>query len=163
MIVLEIVLDGLFAATAAIGFGAISDPPKRAFPMIALLAAIGHAIRFSLMKYGDIDIASASLVAGFTIGMGSLWLGRKVRCPMPVLYIPALLPMIPGIYAYRSIFSLVMLLQSLHDTVAQLHFMQEFFRNAIVALSVIFMLAAGATFPIFVFKHRAFSLTRRRT
>jgi len=162
MIGVDIFLDGLFAAIAAIGFGAISDPPKRAFPMIALLAAMGHALRFCLIQYAEIDIASASLFAGISIGMGSLWLGRKVRCPMPVLFIPALLPMIPGIYAYRSVFSLVMLLQSLQDTEAQFHFMQEFFRNAIVALSVIFMLAAGATFPIFVFKHRAFSLTRRR-
>ena len=43
MIVTDILLDGLFAAVAAIGFGAISDPPMRAFPRIALLAAIGHA------------------------------------------------------------------------------------------------------------------------
>lgn len=39
MIVLDILLDGLFAAIAGIGFGAISDPPMRAFPYIALLAA----------------------------------------------------------------------------------------------------------------------------
>lgn len=39
MIVTDILLDGLFAAVAAIGFGAISDPPMRAFPRIALLAA----------------------------------------------------------------------------------------------------------------------------
>ena len=49
MIVTDILLDGLFAAVAAIGFGAISDPPMRAFPRIALLAAIGHALRFTLM------------------------------------------------------------------------------------------------------------------
>ena len=30
MIVTDILLDGLFAAVAAIGFGAISDPPMRA-------------------------------------------------------------------------------------------------------------------------------------
>lgn len=31
MIVLDILLDGLFAAIAGIGFGAISDPPMRRF------------------------------------------------------------------------------------------------------------------------------------
>ena len=36
MIAVDILLDGLFAAVAAIGFGAISDPPVRAFPCIAL-------------------------------------------------------------------------------------------------------------------------------
>lgn len=113
MIVTDILLDGLFAAVAAIGFGAISDPPMRAFPRIALLAAIGHALRFTLMHCSALDIATASLFAAFAIGMGSLWLGRGVRCPMTCLYIPALLPMVPGIYAYKTVFSLIMFLQSL--------------------------------------------------
>lgn len=108
MIVTDILLDGLFAAVAAIGFGAISDPPMRAFPRIALLAAIGHALRFTLIHCAALDIATASLFAAFAIGMGSLWLGRGVRCPMTCLYIPALLPMVPGIYAYKTVFSLIM-------------------------------------------------------
>lgn len=65
MIVTDILLDGLFAAVAAIGFGAISDPPMRAFPRIALLAAIGHALRFTLMHCSALDIATASLFAAY--------------------------------------------------------------------------------------------------
>lgn len=34
---------------------------------------------------------------------------------MTALYIPALLPMVPGIYAYKTVFSLIMFLQSLND------------------------------------------------
>lgn len=162
MIAADIFLDGLFAAVAAVGFGAISDPPMRAFPRIALLAAVGHALRFCLMNYADTDIATASLCAGAVIGMGSLWLGRGIRCPMTVLYIPALLPMVPGIYAYKTVFSLIMFLQSLTDPGQGLQYMQQFFLNATVSLSVIALLAAGATLPIFVFNRRAYSLTRRR-
>lgn len=163
MIVLDILSDGLFAAIAGIGFGAISDPPLRAFKMIALLAAAGHACRFCLMTYLGVDIATASLFAGLVIGFGSLWLGKKVYCPMTVLYIPALLPMIPGKFAYNMVFSLIMCLQTankpeLHDKYME---MQEmFFSNSLVASTVIFMLAVGATFPMFVFPRRAFSLTR---
>ena len=162
MIAVDILLDGLFAAVAAIGFGAISDPPMRAFPRIALLAAVGHALRYCLMNYAGVDIASASLCAAMVIGFGSLWLGCGVRCPMTVLYIPALLPMVPGIYAYKTVFSLIMFLQSLNDPGQSMQYMQLFFLNATVSLSVIALLAAGATLPIFVFKRKAFSLTRRR-
>ena len=104
MILIDILTDGMFAAIAAIGFGAISDPPLRAFPSIALLAAIGHALRFCLMTYLGVDIATASLFASFSIGMGSLVLGKRIYCPMTVLYISALLPMIPGMYAYKIVF-----------------------------------------------------------
>ena len=162
MIAVDILLDGLFAAVAAIGFGAISDPPVRAFPCIALLAAVGHALRFCLMSYAGIDIATASLCAAVVIGFGSLWLGRGIRCPMTVLYIPALLPMVPGIYAYKTVFALIMFLQSLNDPGQGLEYMQQFILNATVSFSVIILLAAGATLPIFIFNRRAFSLTRRR-
>ena len=148
MIAADILLDGLFAAIAAIGFGAVSDPPMRAFPRIALLAAMGHALRFCLMHYFSVDIATASLFASISIGFGSLWLGRGIRCPMTALYIP--------------VFSLIMFLQSLNDPGEGLQYMQQFFLNATVSLSVIALLAAGATLPIFVFNHQAFSLTRRR-
>ena len=142
MVALDILSDGFFAAIAGIGFGAISDPPLRAFKMIAILAALGHACRFCLMTYLGVDIATASLFGGLVIGFGSLWLGKRVYCPMTVLYIPALLPMIP----------------ELHDKYIK---MQEmFFSNTLVASTVIFMLAVGATFPMFLFPHRAFSLTR---
>lgn len=162
MIAVDILLDGCFAAVAAIGFGAISDPPMRAFPRIALLAAVGHALRFCLMEYAAVDIATASLCAAVVIGLGSLWLGKGVRCPMTALYIPALLPMVPGIYAYKTVFSLIMFMQSLGDPGESLGYMQTFFLNATVSLSVIVMLAAGATLPIFIFRRRAFSLTRRK-
>lgn len=81
MILVDILTDGIFAAVAAIGFGAISDPPLRAFPSIALLAAIGHALRFCLMTYLGVDIATASLFASFSIGMGSLVLGKTYLLP----------------------------------------------------------------------------------
>ena len=162
MIAVDILFDGVFAAVAAIGFGAVSDPPVRAVPYIALLAAVGHALRFCLMSYAGIDIATASRCAAVVIGFGSLWLGRGIRCPMTVLYIPALLPMVPGIYAYKTVFALIMFLQSLNDPGQGLEYMQQFFLNATVSFSVIILLAAGATLPIFIFKRRAFSLTRRR-
>ena len=125
MIAADILLDGFFAAVAAVGFGAVSDPPMRAFPRIALLAAVGHALRFCLMNCAGMDIATASLCAATAIGFGSLWLGKAIRCPMTALYIPALLPMVPGIYAYKTVFSLIMFLQSLNDPGQGMQYMQR--------------------------------------
>ena len=111
MIAADIFVDGIFAAVAAIGFGAISDPPLRAFPSIALLAAAGHALRFGLMTCAGLDITTATLCASLLIGLGSLWLGGRIYCPTTVLSIPALLPMVPGIYAYKTVFALIMLMR----------------------------------------------------
>jgi uncharacterized membrane protein YjjB (DUF3815 family) len=162
MILTDIMMDGLLAAVAGIGFGAISFPPKRAFPYIAVLAAIGHALRFSLMNYFHVDVAIASFFASLSIGVLALWFGKLSYCPMTVLYIPALLPMIPGMYAYRTVFALVMFMQNLGEASLAEKYMQTFLVNAIVTFSTVFLLAVGATIPIFVFPKRAYSMTRRR-
>ena len=103
----SVIADAIGAAIAAIGFAVISNPPRRAILYAALLAAVGHSIRFVLLKYAGLDLASASFIAAFSIGMLSLVAGYRIFCPATVLYIPALLPMIPGMYAYRTVFSLI--------------------------------------------------------
>ena len=79
---------------------------------------------------------------------------------MTVLYIPALLPMIPGKFAYNMVFSLIMCLQTVNAPDKLDKYMGMFFSNTTIVCTVIFMLAVGATFPMFLFPSRAFSLTR---
>lgn len=162
MMWLDILGDAFFAAVAGIGFSALSDPPRRAFRYIAVLAAAGHACRYVLMELLGVDISTASLAGAVLIGFGSLWLGRRVPVPMTVLYIPALLPMVPGKFAYNMVFSQMMFLQSMGDPAARTKYMEMFFSNAMVTCSVIFMLAVGATVPILLFPDRAYSITRKR-
>ncbi len=162
MILTSLLSDAFFAAIAACGFGAVSDPPVRLFPRIALLAAIGHSTRFALMYYAEVNIAAASFIAAVLIGFGSLWLGKGVKSPMTCLYIPSLLPMIPGIYAYKTIFALIMFLQSLNDPERGIEYMNQFFLNATVSISVTALLTAGAVLPMFLFTKRAFSMTRNK-
>lgn len=160
MTFLDLLTDGFFAAIAGIGFGAISNPPKRAFVSIAILAAVGHATRYGLMNYLQIDIASSSIVASFTVGMLSIVLGARVHCPITILYIPALLPMIPGMYAYRTVFSLIMFLHSLNNPAMEQEYLHQFMVNGVITATVIFNLAVGATIPFFLFQERIFTMTR---
>ena len=162
MFILDIFLDGFFAAVAGIGFGAISDPPIRAFPRIAVLAAAAHALRFVLVHSG-MDFATSSFIAAFVAGAGSLVLARGIKVPMTVLYMPALLPMIPGIYAYKTVFALIMFLQSLNTPEGGFAYMQEFFLNATVSITVVVLMTVGAALPTFIFKKESHALTRHKT
>lgn len=160
MIVIDIFLDALFAGVAGFGFGLLSNPPRRAFLYIGLLAAIAHALRFCLMSYASIDIATSSFFAALSAGFLSLPFARTIYVPMTVLYIPALLPMVPGIYAYKTVFSLIMFLHSLNDPNQGMEYMELFFLNGSVTFSVIALMTVGATLPNLIFKKLAFSMTR---
>lgn len=155
-ILVDMLLDGLFAAAAAIGFGAISDPGVKTFPYIALLAAVGHALRFALINYAGVDIVTGSLAASVSMGMLSMPMGRACHTPMTCLLIPALLPMIPGMYAYRSVFALIMLVQNIGSDMQLLNYLEQFTVNSAVTVMVIGVLAGGSILPVLLFKKQAF-------
>lgn len=92
----SILLDGLMAAIAATGFAVISNPPKRAIAVSAVLAAVGHAFRFYMQHSWTIDISSATFIAAFTIGMLGVMTAKLVKCPAEIFAFPSLLPMIPA-------------------------------------------------------------------
>lgn len=154
-----VITDGLFAAVAAIGFAVISNPPKRAVTIAALLAAIGHACRFYLLHYTSLDLTTSSLFAAFTIGLLSIPAARLVHCPAEVFSFPALLPMIPGMYAYKSVLALIRFMKSDDETVMQ-QLIVEIFRNGLTALFVMFALVVGVSLAMFIFYKQSFTMTR---
>ena len=110
--ILSILQDAFFGGLAGIGFASISNPPKNAYKYCFVISAVGHAIRFVLMNnsYYHFGLIVASFVAALSIGFLTVFMARKAKCPPETFSFPSLLPMIPGMYAYRTIEGLVMCL-----------------------------------------------------
>jgi len=163
MITLEmirlILIDGLLAAVAATGFAVISNPSRKAIYVSAFLAAIGHALRFFLIKSG-LEISIATFFAASFIGLLSILFARIIHCPAEVFSFPSLLPMIPGLFAYRTILSLIKFMQST-DAIKNQGFMMDFFHNGLTALFILFALVVGVSLPILFFPKLSFSVTRK--
>ena len=156
---LPVVTDGLFAAIAASGFAVISNPPKRAVVIAALLGAIGHACRFSLLHYAPLDLTVSSLIAAFVIGMLSMVAARLIHCPAEVFSFPALLPMIPGMYAYKAVLALIRFMTN-DDEVLLQRFIVEIFRYSLTTLFVMSALVIGVSLAMFIFYKQSFTMTR---
>ena len=154
-----ILIDGLLAAIASIGFAVISNPSRKAIAVSALLAAIGHGLRFALIKSG-LEIWLATFVAASCIGLLSIWFARIIHCPAEVFSFPSLLPMIPGLFAYRTILGLIKFLQCTDATKAQ-SFMMDFFRNGLTTTFILFALVVGVSLPVLFFPKLSFSVTRK--
>lgn len=154
--------DALFAAIAAIGFAAISRPPRRAYLWCALTAAAGHSLRFILINYPPmLNIVPASLAAGFAIGLLAVLVSSFAKFPAETCLFPALLPMIPGIYAYKTFGGLVMSL--LCDRKGAFdHYFSLFAYNGMMTVGILICLVLGATLPIFIFRRTAFQATRHK-
>lgn len=154
----EIFYDALFAAIAAIGFASISRLPLRAYVCCAALAAVGHSLRFVLMG-ASIHIVGASLVASTAIGVMAVFLSPLAHTPAEACFLPSLLPMIPGIYAYRSLAGLAMCTLSSSAESFAVGF-YRFGANGLVCAAVLTAMVAGATLPVLIFNKISFRATR---
>lgn len=153
MLLVTLVQDGIFASIAAIGFGSISNVPKRIFAGCGIVAAIGHVTRYVLMNLAGIHIIWASLVAAGDWGAAILF--RKIwKCPCEMLAFPALLPMIPGMYAYRSVQSLILCFKTPGDELFD-HYIHIFTYNFMVCVFAILMMVFGLTFVIYLQRQRS--------
>ncbi|MDE6464539.1 MAG: threonine/serine exporter family protein [Muribaculaceae bacterium] len=154
--------DALFAAIAAIGFACISRPPRRAYAYCGIIAAIGHVGRYAIMNLPaqTVPIVPATLAAAFAVGLLAVFLTPLSKVPAETCLFPALLPMIPGIYAYKAFGGLaVCLLRESPESFG--HYFMLSAENGLMCASLLLCLVLGGTIPIFIFKKISFRATRQ--
>ncbi|WP_108652201.1 threonine/serine exporter family protein [Dongshaea marina] len=134
--------DAFFAAIPAIGFGMLFNVPPRALHYCAIGGALGHSLRTLLMHFG-LSIEMGTFIAAVMIGFLGVHWSRKFLAPRPVFTVPSIIPMVPGVFAFKAMISLVALNTD--------GFTQELFHVAIQnSLKAFFILAAlsyGLTLP----------------
>ena len=154
------IADGLFAAVAGAGFAIISNPPRKALLVCALLACVGHGIRYFLMHNTGLmlDQVTASTIAGFAIGLLAVPFAMRIHCPAECFAFPSLLPMVPGMFAYKAIRDLINIVRLPDDYTME--YVSRFFSNASLTVLVMFGMVVGCIIPIFIFHRQSFSVTR---
>lgn len=159
MDLLLILEKGLFAAIAALGFAAVGNPSKAAFRYVPLIAFFGNAVRFTLMTYAGLNIAIATFFASVVAGFIAVGFAYHSRYPIEVFAFPALLPMIPGQFAYRSLLGMIRFMEAKQD-LAQEQYLPVIISNAITALLTMFALGVGVAIPLFMCYKASFRMTR---
>ena len=151
---LKILEDGLFAAMAAIGFSSISHTPSRMYFVCALAAAVGHSLRMILMspELLGINIVPASAIAALAVGLVAVLMAPLAKAPAEACLFPALLPMIPGMYAYRTI--------EASGEADYSHFSYLLGYNSLTCVFIVLGMVIGANIPVFVLRKISFQATR---
>ena len=149
----EVLADGLFAVVACIGFALISNASRPVCLAAGLLAGLGHATRFVLLHEG-MGIISA------LISFCSMFCARRWHTPAEFYAFPALLPMIPGMYAYKAILATMHFL-SAGESAAREALLVDIAYNALTTCCVMGALVIGAIVPLFAL-HEESPLARWR-
>ena len=159
-IVQALIADGLWAAVAGTGFAIISNPPRKALLVTACLACIGHAVRYFLMHEPMLmfDQVMASAFAGLVIGLLAVPAAAAIHYPAEGFAFPALLPMVPGMFAYKAVRDLINIVQLPNSYTME--YVSKFFHNSTLATLIMFGMVAGCVIPIFIFHKQSYQVTR---
>ncbi|MGB4780135.1 threonine/serine ThrE exporter family protein, partial [Microbacterium sp.] len=115
-----------------LGFATLFSTPWAIAITAACLGAVANVGRLALVD-AHVNPAVAAAAAAIVVGLGAYLFGDRLRAARVTLTVPAVLIMVPGAAAYRSIAGIIS-----GDTLAAI-------QNATTALFVVVALAVGLT------------------
>lgn len=148
MDILAFLEKGIWLGSAALGFGMLFNVPKRALFPIFLIGASGGLMKFFMMEF-EIGIVVAVLCGATLIGFLSVFAAHNRKCPPITFSIPAVIPMIPGLFAYKAMIGIIKLTSEKDPTLYSKVFF-EALNNGLTALFVLIVLATGVAVPLLI-------------
>jgi len=142
--------DAVFAGIAAFGFALLFNVPRQALLACVLFAASAHAVR-TLLLHINVPIEWASFIAATLLGLATVPWSRKVLIPRPVVTVAAIIPMIPGVYAYKTMTGLM----TLHHQGYSVTLLQQVVENGLLTIFILIGLSFGlAIAPVLVYRNK---------
>lgn len=145
---LALLEKGIWLGFAGIGFAALFNVPRRTLGIIYIIAAIGGMLKFFCLPLG-IGLVLSTLSGSCFIGFASVLAAHYRKSPPMTFALPALIPMIPGLFTYKAMVGIMKLTgQKDPEVYSKLFF--ETVHNGLLALFVILALAAGVAIPMLI-------------
>lgn len=146
--ILDIFIKSFWAGVAAVGFGILFNVPKRTIFPIFALGAVGGLVKFGMVYFGT-GVVFASFIGATIVGVVSIQLAHLRKSPPLVFSIPAVIPMVPGAFAYKMMLGLIALIE-LENTDAYLQTLVETVNNGAKMWFVLLALAIGVSMPMLI-------------
>lgn len=146
MILLEILIKSFWAGIAAIGFAILFNVPRRTIFSIWSLGAMGGLIKFTAMNF-DLGIVFASFLGAVGIAIVAIQMAHMRNSPPLVFSIPSVIPMVPGVFAYKFMLGMIAL-TSIEKTDIYLQTLIETVNNGSKMMFVLISLGTGVAIPM---------------
>lgn len=143
----------LLFGVVAIGFAILFNVPERTLFPIYILAMLGGLTKFLLMKFG-IGVVISSLAGSTIIGFLIIPAAHIRHSPPTILAIPAVIPMVPGAFAYKMILGLVQLTGPTDNVLAYHQILADTVNNGLKAMFILISLALGVVLPMLLIRKK---------
>jgi len=139
---------GIWLGFAALGFAVLFNVPQRTLLIIWILGALGGLVKI-LMVHSGFSVVMGSLAGATIIGISSVYAAHSKHAPPLVFAIPSVIPMVPGVFAYKMMLGLIHLAgNKVTDGYDQI--LNETVNNGLKVFLILMCLSVGVAFPTLV-------------
>jgi uncharacterized membrane protein YjjB (DUF3815 family) len=141
-----------WAGIAALGFALLFNVPPGRLWACTLNGSLAFIARGGLVSAQLSSLEASSLYAASLVSFLSVFWGRRLRAPALVFAIPAVIPLVPGALAFRTVRDLLTLTLSRRDDAALL---ASAITGSFKVLLVTGALALGVALPGLLLRSRS--------
>lgn len=158
--ILMILEKGIWFGFAALGFAILFNVPQRTLLIIWILGALGGLTKLLLIQ-SNVPIVIATFAGASLIGILSVSAAHNKHAPPLVFSTPAVIPMIPGAFAYRMMLGLIKLSGTAISTDTYYQTLAETTSNGLKAFFILMALATGVAIPMLISRKETIKKIRR--
>ena len=149
--IVSLIEPAAMAAVTAVAFAVLFSVPARRLMAVGLLGAFGIIVKFSLISHGW-SVIEGSFVAAMGIGLSSMLLAWVCHAPTVVFSLPAVIPMVPGVFAYRTMLGILDFTRAGEMTQELL---MKIISNGLSTAFILLCLAIGVALPNLLMRGRS--------
>ncbi|MEO6546991.1 MAG: threonine/serine exporter family protein [Ferruginibacter sp.] len=129
----------------AVGFGILFNVPPRTLFAIWFGGFIGGFLKFTILQMA-FGVVLASFAGALVVGISSIPIAHVRHAPPMIFAIPAVIPLIPGVFAYRTMLGMIKLAGVIGPEYNII--LSETVNNGVKTVFVIMSLALGVAVPM---------------
>jgi uncharacterized membrane protein YjjB (DUF3815 family) len=140
-----ILFNAFWCGWAAFGFGILFNVPRKCLAEVWIGGAIVGLTKFGILNYISPSIILASFLAALILGIYSVIIAHIRQEPQMIFAIPSVIPLIPGVFAYRTMFGLIKLSRDVGDDFSRT--LSETVHNGVLTFFIIIAFVIGVILP----------------
>jgi len=143
----EILSKAFWCGCAALGFSVLFNTPRRALLSVWLCGFMAGLIKYAVFSPGIGGVLVASWLAASAVGFASIPFSHWCHVPPTIISIPAVIPLVPGSIAYRTMLGLIKFINDTDESV-----LTGTIHNGLMTLFIVMALSIGVTLPMLLFR-----------
>jgi uncharacterized membrane protein YjjB (DUF3815 family) len=143
---LQVIEKGIWFGIAALGFGILFNVPQRVLIVVFILGCLGGITKLILIHIG-VNAILSTLGGSILIGILTIQAAHNKHAPPLIFTIPSVIPLVPGVYAYRMMLGIIQLAGNSANPYYQ-KILADTFSNGLNMFFILLSIAVGGSLPM---------------